>query len=135
MLPLQYSGTYSGQMLEATWLPSPPGYKFKSKNLQTKVHVNRTNSTASEESSSFDSVLSALTSTQCQQLITLLSSQLHGSADASPESQQLNPSVAYFLSLLLHSLPLRFYQILGYLIQVQHIMFVVHRIVLSLLIP
>lgn len=40
-------------------------HKFKSKTPQTKVHVNQTSSTVSEGSSSSDSILSSLTSTQC----------------------------------------------------------------------
>lgn len=49
-------------------------YKFKFKFSQSKAQVYQTTFTITKQSSSFDYVLGSLTSTQCHQLITLLSS-------------------------------------------------------------
>ena len=65
----------------------PPGYKFKSKNPHAKAQANQTSSRTTEASATADSPLVSLSPAQCQQLIALLSSQLHDNTPATPELQ------------------------------------------------
>ncbi|RVX19233.1 Retrovirus-related Pol polyprotein from transposon RE1 [Vitis vinifera] len=74
----------------------PPGYKFKSKNPHAKAQANQTSSRTTEASATADSPLASLSPAQCQQLIALLSSQLHDNTPATPELQQPGPSVSSF---------------------------------------
>ncbi|RVW87684.1 hypothetical protein CK203_057239 [Vitis vinifera] len=69
---------------------------LKSKNPHAKAQANQTSSRTTEASATADSPLASLSPAQCQQLIALLSSQLHDNTPATPELQQPGPSVSSF---------------------------------------
>ena len=74
----------------------PPGYKPKLHNALGHAHTNQA-SILSNDSTPSESMLGNLSSTQCQQLIALLSSQLQWNSTALMESQpQESPSVSCF---------------------------------------
>ncbi|WKA09208.1 hypothetical protein VitviT2T_026876 [Vitis vinifera] len=74
----------------------PPGYKPKLHNALGHAHTNQA-SILSNDSTPSESMLGNLSSTQCQQLIALLSSQLQCNSTALMESQpQESPSVSCF---------------------------------------
>ncbi|KAL6334486.1 hypothetical protein AAG906_016031 [Vitis piasezkii] len=65
-------------------------------NPRAKAQANQTSSSTTEASVATDSPLALLSLAQCQQLIALLSSQLHDNTPATPELQQPGPSVSSF---------------------------------------
>ena len=83
----------------------PPGYKFRSKAKETP-QVNQAISIDSIASPK--SPLSSLTTSQCQQFITLLSSQLHTSSSSTSKTLQPKPSISNIHSnlVLLSNCPL-----------------------------
>ncbi|KAL6315352.1 hypothetical protein AAG906_000458 [Vitis piasezkii] len=72
----------------------PPRYKPRSKNSMGEAQAHQTTFVVSDNigSASSDATLGALASNQCQQLIALLSSQLHRSTTVTLESQEQGAS-------------------------------------------
>ena len=76
----------------------PLGYKVKPKSSSIQAKAHQASSTITKESAigTSDSPLTVLTTTQCQQLITLLSSQLQHSSRAPSEPEHPDSSVSSF---------------------------------------
>ena len=84
----------------------PPSYKTREKSNPPKVQINKTSSYVLDGFGSCpqDSPVNTLTSDQCKQLITLLSSQLQIGSQTLTDTPQLGPSVSSLSSNLSLSL-------------------------------
>ncbi|KAK0596646.1 hypothetical protein LWI29_017704 [Acer saccharum] len=73
----------------------PPGYKFKNRFVQGKLIANHTSFVTDASEDSSHSAVTSMSTTQCQQLIALLSSQLQQNAFQTPAGDQ-QPLVSNF---------------------------------------